>query len=90
MFTDELAAYKSVVKTHRHETVNHITLEYAHGAVHTNSIENFRSLFKRGLIGSFHKVSAKHLPRYLSEFTYRFNNRKDADLFGMTGIRLQT
>lgn len=88
VFTDELGAYKSVAKTHRHETVNHIALEYARGNVHTNTIENFWSLFKRGLIGSFHKVSVKHLPRYLNEFTYRFNNRKDADLFSMTLLNL--
>lgn len=95
VYTDELAAYKTVGETHHHKTVNHIALEYARGKVHTNGIENFWSLFKRGLIGSFHKVSSKHLPRYLNEFTYRFNNRRDVDLFGMTvgnllcGITLQ-
>ena len=54
------------------------------GNVHTNSIENFWSLFKRGLIGSFHKMSAKHLHRYVNEFTYRFNGRKNPDIFGDT------
>ncbi|HWB84240.1 MAG TPA: IS1595 family transposase [Bryobacteraceae bacterium] len=76
--TDELAAYSSLKGAYNHQTVNHIKLEYVSAAdprVHTNSIENFWSLFKRGLIGSFHRVSIKHLQRYLDEFTFRFNNR---------------
>lgn len=81
--TDQLSAYKSVGKTHRHEVIDHIR-EWVRGNVHTNSIENFWSLFKRGVIGSFHKVSAKHLSRYLAEFTYRFNYREADDLFSMT------
>ena len=51
------------------------------GNVHTNTIENHWSLLKRGIIGSFHQVSVKHLDRYLSEFEYRTNNRKEPDLF---------
>jgi hypothetical protein len=78
--TDELAAYKSVGKTHNHGFVRHGDMEWVRGEVHTNSVENFWSLFKRGLIGSFHQVSVKHLNRYLAEFTYRFNYR-DLDLF---------
>jgi ISXO2-like transposase domain len=81
--TDELAAYRSVGKTHRHEIINHIR-EWARGNVHTNSIENLWSLFKSGVIGSFHNVSAKHLSRYLAEFTYQFNYRETDDLFSMT------
>jgi transposase-like protein len=81
--TDQLSAYKTVSKTHRHEVIDHIR-EWVRGNVHTNSIENFWSLFKRGVIGSFHKVSAKHLSRYLAEFTYRFNYREAEDLFSMT------
>ncbi|OLD61393.1 MAG: hypothetical protein AUI53_05940 [Acidobacteria bacterium 13_1_40CM_2_60_7] len=87
--TDELAAYKSVAKTHRHEVINHIR-EWVRGNVHTNTIENFWSLFKRGVIGSFHNVSAKHLPRYLAEFTYRFNYRELPDLFTFTLANLLT
>jgi ISXO2-like transposase domain len=63
--------------------VNHIALEYVRkgdNSVHINSIENFWSLFKRGVIGQYHQVSAKHLHRYLDEFTFRFNNRKSANL----------
>ena len=81
--TDQLAAYKSLGKEFRHKVINHIS-EYVRGNIHTNTIENFWSLFKRGVIGSFHKVTVKHLPRYLDEFTYRFNARKEQNVFEMT------
>jgi len=80
--SDQYISYKAVGKTHRHAVINHIR-EWVRGNVHTNTIENFWSLFKRGVIGSFHKVSAKHLPRYLAEFTYRFNYREFPDLFSL-------
>ena len=51
------------------------------GDVHTNSIEGVWSLFKRSIMGSFHKVSAKHLDRYLAELEWRFNNRKNSRIF---------
>jgi transposase-like protein len=87
VITDELAAYKSINANYRHEVIEHIR-EWVRGNVHTNTIENFWSLFKRGVIGSFHKVSAKHLPRYLAEFTYRFNKREEENLFMVTLRRL--
>jgi hypothetical protein len=90
--TDQNRCYKRVGKVYRHETVNHIELEYVRKGdpreIHTNSIENFWSLFKRGLIGSYHKVSIKHLSRYLDEFTFRFNNRDAQDLFGLVIFNL--
>lgn len=55
---------------------------------HHLNAESAFSLFKRGLNGAFHKVSSKHLQRYLDEFGYRFNNRKAPDLFGMTIARM--
>jgi transposase-like protein len=85
--TDEYKSYRGLGDTHQHQIINHIR-EWARGQVHTNTIENFWSLFKRGLMGSFHKVSIKHLPRYLAEFTYRFNRREDADIFMVTLARL--
>jgi transposase-like protein len=81
--TDQYAAYKSVQQTHRHEVINHLQA-YVRGKIHTNTLENFWSLLKRGLLGSYHKVSVKHLTQYLAEFEYRFNNREVKDLFGQT------
>jgi hypothetical protein len=90
--TDEYAGYKTVGKQYRHETLKHIALEYVRKGdpreIHTNSIENFWSLFKRGLIGSYHKVSVKHLRRYLDEFSFRFNNRDAEDLFSLVVLNL--
>jgi hypothetical protein len=56
--------------TDRHERVNHIIGEYVRGDVTTNSIESAFSLLKRGVIGHFHKLSGKHLHRYLAEFVW--------------------
>lgn len=84
LMTDEYAGYQKVGKLYEHGKVNHSELQYVKGLTHTNSIENFWSLFKRGLVGSFHKVSEKHLDRYLDEFVYRFNGRKDDELFSQT------
>jgi transposase-like protein len=84
LMTDDYAAYKKIGKAYEHSVINHTKLEYVVGLTHTNSIENFWSLFKRGVVGSFHKVSTKHLDRYLDEFTYRFNGRHDEQLFQHT------
>lgn len=65
----------------RHETVNHSAEEYVRGDVHTNTVEGMWSLFKRGVVGSFHHVSRKHLDRYLDEFEFRFNNRNNKFIF---------
>jgi len=88
IYTDEAIAYKSVGKSRKHETVTHIKLEWVRGDCHTNSIENFWSLFKRSVIGSFHQVSIKHLQRYMNECEYKFNNRKNAELFTSTVARM--
>jgi len=52
------------------------------GEVHTNNLESFWSLFKRGIMGSFHHVSKEYLPLYLAEFSFRHNNRHHSDIFG--------
>src|SRR5205823_296391 len=57
-----------------HETVNHLD-EWVRGDVHTNTAENFFSVLKRGIDGVYHHVSEAHLPRYLSEFDFRYNTR---------------
>jgi transposase-like protein len=65
-----------------HETISHSTGEYVRGNVHTNNIEGFWSLLKRGIIGTYHNVSKDYLPLYLNEFSFRHNNRKNPDAFG--------
>lgn len=72
----------------RHRTVNHSREWITPTGVHTNTIESAFSLLKRGLIGSFHRVTIKHLHRYLSEFEFRFNVRKDEDRFTTTLWRM--
>ena len=85
--TDQHKSYPPALKALKpqfsvtHETVNHIAHEWVRGDVTTNRIESAFSLFKRGIIGSFHKVSIKHLHRYLSEFEMRFNERENAEKF---------
>lgn len=59
-----------------HETVDHDAGEYVRGDVHTNTVEGFFSILKRGIIGTFHHVSAKHLSRYCAEFDFRYTNRE--------------
>jgi transposase-like protein len=81
--TDEHKGYDTMAESGRpHDVIKHGENEYVRGIVHTNSIEGFWSLFKRGIMGSYHKVSAKYLPLYLAEFQFRFNNRKNPDIFG--------
>jgi transposase-like protein len=87
--TDESTSLNSVLrKTGKHQIVNHTRGEYVRGVVHTNTIESAFGLFKRGIVGQFHKVSIKHLQRYLDEFTYRFNRRNNGDIFIETVHRL--
>jgi hypothetical protein len=62
-----------------HEKVNHQADEYVRGNVHTNGVENFWSLLKRGISGTYVSVEPFHLFRYLDEQAFRFNNRKDSD-----------
>jgi transposase-like protein len=79
--TDDFPAYEKAVGGLKHKTVNHSGGVYVDGAIHTNSNESAFSLLKRGIVGTWHKVSAKHLPAYLDEMTFRFNRRKRSDLF---------
>ena len=81
--TDAFGSYVDIYKTHpMHEAVDHEKNQYVVGAIHTNTIEGFWSLVKRGVIGTFHKVSAKYLPLYIAEFQFRYNNRHNPDIFG--------
>jgi ISXO2-like transposase domain len=67
----------------QHEVINHAPGEYVVGVIHTNTIEGFWSIFKRGVVGSYHKVSRKYLPLYVAEFQFRYNNRENPDIFGI-------
>jgi transposase-like protein len=90
ILTDESAIYPfalNQIQSAKHKTINH-TREYAHGDVHTNTVESAFSLLKRGIVGTWHKVSAKHLPAYLDEMCFRFNNRKNPYLFRDTLTKL--
>jgi transposase-like protein len=82
MATDESAGYRHLgAHGFVHKTVNHSQHEYVVGAIHTNTMEGFWSLLKRGIVGSYHKVSKDYLPLYLNEFTFRYNHRNDPDIF---------
>ena len=91
IYTDELASYAGIEDHNtRHETVNHSEEQWVVGDVHTNGIEGVWSLFKRSLVGSFHKVSRKHLSRYLEELEWRYNNRDNDHIFVDTLRRIVT
>jgi len=62
-----------------HQSVDHSKGEYVRGNVHTNTLEGWFSLLKRGVTGTFHHVSDVHLGRYVDEFAFRYNNRKLSD-----------
>lgn len=76
LVTDEYTGYNNAHKILKHYKINH-SFEYANGDIHTNHIESFWAILKRGIIGQFHKVSRNYLNRYLDEFCFRFNRRKE-------------
>ena len=83
LITDEYRGYFGIQQIMAHKIVNH-TVWYVDGDAHTNTIESFWALLKRGIIGQFHKVSLRYLPQYVNEFCYRYNYRNREDLFGLT------
>jgi transposase-like protein len=80
--TDSFSAYDNLKTHYPHGVVDHSAGQHVVGAIHTNTIEGFWSLLKRGIMGSFHKVSPKYMPLYVAEFAFRCNNRDNADIFG--------
>jgi transposase-like protein len=95
LYTDFLLSYDGLASDYAHQVVDH-AVEYVNGRVHTNGLENFWSLLKRGMGGTYISVEPSHLFRYLDEQTFRYNNRKNtnnADRFSavlanVTGKRL--
>ncbi len=78
LFTDEWRSYRGLSEDYIHEVINH-SIEYVRGNIHTNGIENFWSLLKRTIRGTYVSVEPFHLGRYLAEQTFRFNERKGND-----------
>ena len=97
VYTDEARAYQGLPALfYRHESVQHSVSEYVRDMAHTNGMELFWSMLKRGYIGIYHKISPKHLARYVSEFRGRHNIRESGTLAqmgslarGMVGKRLR-
>ena len=99
LMTDEAGQYRPIGKEFaRHEAVNHGIEEYVRGDAHSNTVEGFFSILKRGVIGTYHHISEAHLHRYLAEFDFRYSNRSalgvddrarsDEAIRGSTGKRL--
>jgi transposase-like protein len=91
LVTDDLNVYplamrKAKMDASLHRTVEHSKGVYVVGDVHTNTVESAFSLLKRGIIGTWHRISAKHLPAYLDEMTFRFN-RRDSDMLFLDTLR---
>jgi hypothetical protein len=78
IFSDELKSYEGLADDYDHDVIDH-AVEYVKGNVHTNTIENFWSLLKRGLHGTYVSVEPFHLFRYIDEQAFRYNNRKGMD-----------
>ena len=76
VMTDEHGAYVGLQREYQHSTVSHKQGEYVRGSAHTNTVEGFFSILKRGIVGTYHSVSEQHLQRYCAEFDFRYNNRQ--------------
>jgi transposase-like protein len=86
IMTDEHPTYpyamaEAGVPAEKHKRIQHKAKVYVVGDIHTNTVENAFSLLKRGIMGTWHRISAKHLAAYLDEMTFRFNRRKSHTLF---------
>ena len=92
LYTDDFKPYQKasgdIRKTGRHKVIRHSSHIYVKGDIHTNTIESAFSLLKRGVMGTWHRISAKHLQSYCNEMCFRFNNRKNPYLFRDTILKL--
>ncbi len=86
LITDEYTGYVKIKGFMPHAVINH-QISYADGVIHTNSIEGFWGLLKRGIVGQYHKVSIRHLHQHVTEFCYRYNGRNNPTLFDLTIAR---
>ena len=86
VYTDEWPGYRGIMADEDtiHDTTDHKAREYVRGEVHSNTIEGVWSLFKRSVIGTHHQLSVKHLPAYLDEVAFKYNNRDNTDIFRET------
>jgi transposase-like protein len=89
VYTDELNSYNTLSRGKRydHRRINHSARVYVIGDIHTNSVEGFWSLIKRGIGGVYHHVSQKFLQTYLDEYTFRYNHRFDVEPMFLTFLR---
>jgi len=86
LITDEYKGYIGIQKLMPHKIVDH-AIWYVNGDAHTNTVESFWALLKRGIVGQYHKVSLRYLPKYVDGFSYRWNHRKDENLWATTLLR---
>ncbi len=87
LMTDDAGQYRIIgPEFAKHDVVCHSADEYVRGEVHTNTVESFFSILKRGLIGVYHHVGAQHLQRYVTEFDFRYNHRKTTDSQRVTNV----
>jgi transposase-like protein len=97
VYTDEMASYDGITSIQRkdgqgnagyeHRRINHSSKVYVVGDIHTNSVEGFWSLIKRGIGGVYHQVSQKFLQNYLDEYSFRYNHRHDIEPMFLTFLR---
>jgi transposase-like protein len=87
--TDDYSSYKILDKKRQQKVYGHVTVchskgqYFKDGGIHTNGIENFWSILKRGIIGIYHHISEKYIQRYLNEFSFRQNTRLDTNMFNI-------
>ena len=86
VYTDESPTYNALAAWYDHESVNHGVNEFVRGMAHTNGMESFWAMFKRGIAGTYHKLSPKHLHRYIAEFSGRHNIRERDTLAQMADV----